>query len=337
MIFKMVKGIFILFLFLFSTIDAFTITKNHPRQEFNLSQEAYSYLEEALAHMERGSVNREILNWNALRREVYKKASNALTPKDTYEAIELAISLLNDDHSFFMKPDQAIFFETKSDDQAIDIIQSNSRLINSQIGYLLVPPCNSLSEDSMKEYALSLQQEIQALDINNLSKWIVDLRGNCGGNMWPMVLGLRPLIEIETFGFFSDGSGEYYAWNFEGLSVKTDNLEICSLNALSYKLNQLHPQIAVLVDNQTASSGEATTIAFLGGDKTKVFGQKTAGYTSANEAIQLSDGATIFLATTYSADRLRRIYHDGITPDQITEVGDFALNEAIRWLETENN
>lgn len=329
----MIINIFVLCVFLFSNVDAATITENHPQQEFNLSKEAYQYLEQALAYMEEGSVNRKSLNWDALKREVYKKASNALTPKDTYEAIELAISLLNDNHSFFMGSGQVNFLENKSNDHAIDLIQSKSMLINNQIGYLLVPPCYSLSEDSIKEYALSIQKEIQKLDKNKLNKWIVDLRGNSGGNMWPMVLGLRPLITAQTFGFFSDGSGEYYAWNFKDLSVNIENFEICSLNApSSYQLNQLTPRIAVLIDNETGSSGEATTIAFLGGDHTKVFGQKTGGYTSANEKIQLSDGAAIFLATTYSADRLRRIYRDGITPDQITEVGDFTLNEAIQWL-----
>lgn len=318
---------------LFPNINALAGTENHPQCEFNLSKDAYDYLTDTLAHMEKGSINRNHLDWDALKKEVYKKASNALTSEDTYEAIELAIALLKDNHSFFMRPEQVSFFETKSNDSAIDVIQSKSMLINNQIGYLLIPPCHSLSENSMKEYALSIQQEIQKLDKNKLNKWIVDLRGNSGGNMWPMVLGLRPLIKAETFGFFADGSGEFYAWNFEGLSVKAGNFEICSLNEPSYQLYQLSPGIAILVDNQTASSGETTTIAFLGGDQTKVFGQKTGGYTSANEAIKLSDGAAIFLATTYSADRIGRIYRDGITPDQTTEVGDFTLNEAIRWLE----
>lgn len=287
--------------------------------------------------MEEGSVNKKILNWNSLKTEVYKKASNARSTKDTYEAIELAIFLLKDNHSFFLRPDQVKFLENNNNDSAIDIIQSKSMLIENQIGYLLIPSCYTLSENTMREYALSIQQEIQALDKNKLSKWVVDLRGNSGGNMWPMVLGLRPLINSDTFGFFSDGSGEQYAWNFENQSVKNQNFEICSLDAPSYQLNHLHPRIAVLVDNQTSSSGEATTIAFLGNNKTKVFGQKTGGYTSANEAIQLSDGAAIFLATTYLADRLGRIYVNGITPDQITETGDFALKEAIQWLQMEND
>lgn len=332
----MIKHIFILFIILLSNVDAST-TENHLQQEFNLSEEAHNYLKEALTYMEEGSVNRKNLDWNLLKIETYKKASHARTTKDTYEAIELAISLLNDNHSFFLRPGQVLFLENTSNDQAIDIIQSTSMLLNNHIGYLLVPPCNSLSQDSMKKYALSLQQEIETLDKNKLNKWIVDLRGNSGGNMWPMVLGLQPLIQRETFGFFSDGSGEYHAWNFESASVQLENFEICSLDAPSYQLNHQAPTIAVLIDNQTASSGESTTIAFIGGPETKVFGQKTGGYTSANEQIQLSDGAAIFLATTYSADRLGRIYRDGIVPDQTTEIGDSTLNEAIQWLEKIGN
>lgn len=332
----MILNILILFTILFSHVNA-SNTENHPQQAFNLSEEAYDYLEEALTQMETGSVNRGNLDWNFLRIETYKKASNARTPKDTYEAIKLAISLLKDNHSYFISPEQVSFLENDNDDQVIDVIQPQGKLINNQIGYVLIPHYYLLSKDSMREYASSIQQEIKALDKNKLNKWIIDLRGNSGGNMWPMVLGLRPLINTDVFGFFSDGSGEYHAWYFEGLSVKSGGLEICSLHEPSYQLNQLASHIAILVDDQTASSGETTAIAFLGGNQTKVFGQKTGGYTSANEEIRLSDGAIIFLATTYSADRLGRIYREGITPDQTTEIGDFTLHEAIRWLETEND
>ena len=312
----------LVFVLLFSNIDAQTINENR----YNISNEAYNYLTEALAYLEKGSVNKTFINWDSLKEEVYKKASNAVVPSDTYDAIKLAISLLGDNHSFFMVPNEVSYLETKNNDQ-----DSKALLIDHDIGYLLVPTCWVLSENAIREFALSLQQKIQDMD-NELSKWIVDLRGNMGGNMWPMVLGLRPLIRAETFGFFSDGSGEYYPWKFDGMSVKVSDFEIYTLNAPSYQLKASNLRIAVLVDHQTGSSGEATAIAFIGGDQTRVFGQKTGGFTSANEAIKLSDRAVIVLATTYLSDRLGKIYRDGITPDQITEAGDSTLDAAIHWL-----
>lgn len=329
----MIRNFIILFIVLCSSIYASGNAENLLRQKFNISEEAFNYLEETLMYLEMGSVNRKIIDWDSVRTQVYTKASNAITTKDTYEAIELAISLLQENHSFFQRPDIVAHLKNKRDDQAIDIIQKNSKLIHNHIGYLLIPSCCCYSKSAMEEYALSIQKEIQALDKNNLSKWIVDLRGNLGGNMWPMVLGLRPLIKSETFGFFSDGSGDYYSWNFDNFSVNIDNYEQCSLTEPSYELKQSTLQIAVLIDKQTISSGEATTIAFLGGDGIKIFGQRTGGYVSANEEILLSDGSAIYLATTYSADRLKRIYRESIIPDEITEVGNPTLDAAIQWLE----
>ncbi len=307
--------------------------ESFAQQEFSLSQEAYNYLQEAIQPMEIGSINQKMIDWDVFKREVYQKASNALTPRDTYEAIKFAISLLGDQHSFFLRPEQIDFLETQENREMVDRIRST--LIDDHIGYLQVPSCHCLSEQTLKSYALSLQNEIAALDQYALDKWIVDLRGNSGGHMWPMVLGLRPLIHAEIFGFFSDGSGEFSAWRFDDLSVKNQDFELCSLDSSSYELKHPTPKIAILVDQETASSGEMTAIAFLGQDQTKVFGQKTGGYTSANELIRLSDGAAILLATTYSADRLGRIYRDGITPDKIIEEKTTTLQKAVEWLEEE--
>ncbi len=323
--------LFLLFILLFTNTYAVPLTENQLRQEFYLNKEAYSYLEEALSYMEEGSVNTSILDWDTVKMEVYRKATNAMTAKDTYEAIDLALSLLKDNHSFFLRPTQVKYLENRNNDQSVSVIQSNSKIIDNEIAYLLIPSCHSLSENQLRQYGLSIRQEIQTLDKEKLGKWIIDLRGNSGGNMWPMVLGLRPLIIGNIFGFFSNGLGESYAWNLEDLP------EIYSLNTPSYCLSQPDPRIAVLVDKETGSSGEAVAVAFLGQDQTKLFGQKTGGYTSANEAISLSDGAIILLATTYLADRLGRIYKDGITPDQITEAGDSTLYEAIQWLKEEGN
>ncbi len=322
--------LFLLFSVLLANTYALATAENQLSQEFHLRKEASSYLEEALSYMEEGSVNRNALDWNLLKIEVYKKAANAVTTKDTYEAIELALSLLNDNHSFLLRPTQVKYLESRNNNQSASVIQSCSKLIENQIGYLLIPSCYSLSENELKEYTMSIQQEIQTLDKKKPGKWIIDLRGNSGGDMWPMVLGLRPFIKGNIFGFFSNGLGDSYAWNLEDLP------ETYLLNTSPYCLSQPHPQIAILVDKETASSGEAVTVAFLGQDQTRVFGQKTGGYTSANEAISLSDGAIIFLATTYLADRLGRIYTDGITPEQITEIGDATLYEAIQWLQEED-
>ena len=135
----------LVFVLLFSNIDAQTINENR----YNISNEAYNYLTEALAYLEKGSVNKTFINWDSLKEEVYKKASNAVVPSDTYDAIKLAISLLGDNHSFFMVPNEVSYLETKNNDQ-----DSKALLIDHDIGYLLVPTCWVLSENAITRIRL---------------------------------------------------------------------------------------------------------------------------------------------------------------------------------------
>ena len=39
-------------------------------------------------------------------------------------------------------------------------------------------------------FAISIENQIRAADAPDLAGWIVDLRGNTGGNMWPMIAGV---------------------------------------------------------------------------------------------------------------------------------------------------
>ena len=67
--------------------------------------------------------------------------------------------------------------------------------------------------------------------------------------------------------------------------------------------------IAVLISDKTASSGEMTAISLLARENSKTFGNKTAGYTTANAMYKLSNGATLLLAVSYSMDKIiKKIY-----------------------------
>ncbi|MGZ5191759.1 MAG: S41 family peptidase [Flavisolibacter sp.] len=43
-------------------------------------------------------------------------------------------------------------------------------------------------------FADSIQSLIQTFDRRGISKWIIDLRKNTGGNCWPMLTGVGPLL-----------------------------------------------------------------------------------------------------------------------------------------------
>lgn len=76
-----------------------------------------------------------------------------------------------------------------------------------------------------------------------------------------------------------------------------------------------------------------TTIFLMGRDNSKSFGNKTAGYTTANGMYKLSNGATLLLAVSYSMDKNKKKYTDGINPDVWIEENENILGSALKWLE----
>lgn len=180
----------------------------------------------------------------------------------------------------------------------------------------------------MRSFSSKIQALIRELDAgNNIKGWIVDLRKNTGGNMWPMLAGLAPLTGAGPLGYFvqnANGKESNDVWNATRIKVKK-----------SYKLKNPDPKVAVLIGPRTSSSGEMTTVAFIGSDNTRLFGQPTGGYTSANRTFLLSDGSNLLLASSYVADRNQKKYLGKITPDEvITPVPglDADVNAAVIWL-----
>ena len=94
--------------------------------------------------------------------------------------------------------------------------------------------------------------------------------------------------------------------------------------------------IAVLINSFTATSGEMTAISFLGLPNVKTFGQPSAGYTTANFTYTLSNGTVLQLATSYAADRKRKVYKGKIIPDFLikenTITDDDVLEAAKKWI-----
>jgi C-terminal processing protease CtpA/Prc len=68
--------------------------------------EAEAYLAGALDRLERYAVNRERIDWAALRAEAVAAAAGARTTAETYPAIEQALKRLGDRHSFLRRPEE---------------------------------------------------------------------------------------------------------------------------------------------------------------------------------------------------------------------------------------
>ena len=66
-----------------------------------MSPVAQAYLNELIAVMEAHSVNRLKIDWNSFQTGVMSAAGGAQSVAATFPAIQLAITLLGDSHSFY--------------------------------------------------------------------------------------------------------------------------------------------------------------------------------------------------------------------------------------------
>ncbi|WP_026210784.1 S41 family peptidase, partial [Flexithrix dorotheae] len=99
-----------------------------------------------------------------------------------------------------------------------------------------------------------------------------------------------------------------------------------------YELIIPNPKVAVLLDNEVGSSGEAIAISFIGRDDTKSFGTATCGLSTANTAFKLSDNSTLYLATAFMADRNLNLFGNQIIPDEEANAQNI-LQKAVEWIE----
>jgi C-terminal processing protease CtpA/Prc len=296
---------------------------------------ALAYLNAAVDIMQHNSVRTRLVNWPALRRGALAIAAKARTESGTYPAIRWALSRLGDHHSFFLTPSEARAMQAGT--LAPNLPPTGEHLVGA-VGYVDLPAVEG--GPMQAEYAGLLQRAIERADRTPTCGWVVDLRGNVGGDMWPMLAGVGPILGPGVAGHFVFAHSTE-TWTYAKGQAALDGTVIARV-AVPYTLKHPMPPVAVLTNSQTASSGEAIVVAFRGRPHTRSFGQPTYGVPTANREEALADGAEIFLTVAVDADRTGRHYDGPIPPDQqvpaAPEAGpaspdDSVVRAAVGWLD----
>jgi len=284
-----------------------------------------TYLNEAIDVIANNSIERYNIDWDKYRKDVLEYGKKAKTVKETYPAIRYALSKIGNGHSFLISSDQ--YKSIIAQDKQLPNI--TSQLFDDKIAYLKIPGFLGI-EGFADKFAQQIQDKIKEFDNDNVESWVIDLSDDTGGNMWPMLLGLGPILGEDTLGYFVNADRNFMPWIYANGSVFIGDEKIMTLND-PYILKNHIKSIAVIIGNKTCSSGEAIATAFIGEDDCKLFGERTYGYSTANVDHKLSDGAVIILTESRFADRNMVIYGKSIQPN----VGDFsrsAIDTAIKWI-----
>ncbi|OON69486.1 S41 family peptidase [Hymenobacter sp. CRA2] len=287
------------------------------------------YLEEVISILQANSINRTAINWVAFKQQVLAKASSANTIEQAYPAVEAAIMALGEKHSLFV-PARLVQRPQKPTDKQPPVYPDEP--VPGDIGYIRIPWVVG-SPEKLNEYITTVQAHIRKRDKPALKGWIVDLRGNMGGNMWPMLAGVGPILGEDTLGYCFDSYATKTAWRYEkGKALADGDVEAEAANY--YTLKSPNPVVAVLTDTLTASSGEAVAVAFKARKHTRSFGAGTCGVSTVRNRFYLSDGSLILLTTAVFADRRQVRYGHSLAPDEPLRPAE-VVPRAIQWIREE--
>jgi C-terminal processing protease CtpA/Prc len=214
--------------------------------------------------------------------------------------------------------------------------EPESRLLPAGTGQATLVVVPSYAGDAVhgKSYADKLYASA-ALGAESSCGYVVDLRGNGGGNMWPMFAGIGDLLGRAPVISNITRDGNHAMYTSLGNAERLFGQPLLDWRPLP-RLATL--PVAVLIDDGVGSSGEAVAIAFHGRARTKFFGQRTYGLTTMNGQFQLAD-LKLHVTTGKMADRNGMDFPEGLEPDvQVPSVAtsgtdeDPAIAAARAWL-----
>jgi carboxyl-terminal processing protease len=301
--------------------------------DYKISKRNKKFIKEISKIIKEKSLFTDSLNWNQISQELVALPlgkNDSADHKIVFDYFIKTLRNVGDKHSLFLTQANINSFTSKNSEPK----QPESKYLGSGIGLIKVPKCMTFNSTKDKDFANSIRYQIKKIDTENeIIGWVIDLRNNGGGNMWPMVAGLNALMEDGVVGYLVGTT------NNKEQKWKTENGKINYSREItdSYKVNKINNKIAVLIDSMTGSSGEMTAITFIGLPNVKLFGQPSAGYTTANSTFYLSDGTQLYLATNYVADRTHKSYPNKIIPDVIINTkssfgNDETLEYSKKWI-----
>jgi len=310
------------------------------------SAAARRYVETAVSIMEQQALATPAVGWETLRRATFEHARGAVAPGDAHLAIRYALRELGDRHSYLQSPRAA---ETQRGSAVANARTGQAAvppwgaLLAGPVGYIGVPGFAGGTAPAQVAFAESIKKVIQQYDSVDNCGWVVDLRRNTGGNLWPMLAGVGPLLgdgEVAA-SVYPDGR-RVSVWYRDGLAGFGDHVQL-RVN-VSYRPHAAALPVAVLLGPATASSGEVLAAAFRGRAGSRSFGASTRGLSTGNRTFPLADGAMLVLTVAATSDRAGHVYTGPIEPDEPVAVattlrvgaGDPALAAALAWLETQD-
>jgi len=271
-----------------------------------------SYVRHCVKLLDRQALYADSPQWGLTKDSVLLASKTISSIDEAHSLVSRAAGVAGGKHSRLAPP--------VKDTASYPEIAPEVKLLEDGIAYILLPAHMGVkvSDSSYVHTVLGFLQEHQ--DAKGV---VLDLRHNYGGNMYPMIAAISPLLPDGIILRFK-GRKRTSPVSLDFV-VQSEGLSPGDIRRLPASV-----PIAILTDEWTGSSGEATLLCFRGLDNVRTFGIPTAGYASANIVEPLADGYTLVITTSCDVARTGEIFcDDPIAPDVMTET---PLEDASRWI-----
>ena len=270
-----------------------------------------TYVRNAIQQMDRKGLYAEGEEWEAMKKEALSQ--NPETLEEAQAIINKAAKVAGGKHSYLLPTDKAQAREKRSNEEV-----SPTVTIREDGICIIHLPAFAGDDENCLRYARTVLDSI----FDTVKGVCIDLRGNHGGNMYPMIAAVHR--------FLPDDILLKFKMRRRFRSVMPINKEfVAKIVGIDIE-PRINCPVAILTDEATASSGEAVLLCFRGLDNVRVFGSPTAGYASANESIILDNGSILALTVSCDIARTGEIFcDDPIVPDVETESPE---EDALLWL-----
>ena len=260
--------------------------------------------------------------WRIARAQAVASTRDSQTPEDALAPLRSALATAGRGHSSLYKNLEGSPSQAPSQ-AAMPIVKASS----ARIGVVQIPELYGADAKVAQEYARSLSSGIKDAAPASSCGWIIDLRGNTGGDMRPMLAGLTPLLPNGVVASSESRDGVRTHITVTDGTVRFGN----ELEFSEEESTKVPGPVAILLDGYTASSAELVAIAFIGLENTRSFGTRSMGYSTGNVTFPI-DSYTLVLTVGVDVDRQGKAYPAGIVPDVRVARNMDAAAAAANWL-----
>lgn len=274
------------------------------------------------------SRHRLTFNLDSLETQVLKQISDSTSHEEVIELLEYAIKTI-DKHNYILSPEKYHQMETGTNPEVlINPYPFQGKILEEKYAFVTLSDFLGVDSISSKNYTDSLQRSILWLYNQQPKGWIIDLRNNSGGWIYPMLAGLGPILGPGIKAFEMSGHRvleEYYFYKDTSAFLLLSD---------SIWFFEKHLPIAVLVSEKTGSAGELLTLSFRGNAKTTIIGTPTAGFSTGLKGFMMPDSTQICVTNCIMTDRNKKGDGGRIHPDILEYDLIQMFEQSYKWIES---